>query len=130
MIATRGASAWSSQDIATPYNKPEGITAGSAPEYQFFTPDLSSALVEPAMQGAEPPLVPGVKQATMYVRDDATGTYLPLVSEANTAPGTQFGDHVHFVSATADLSHVVVTSEVALLGPPRHRDCTNGRVGC
>ena len=27
----------------------------------------------------------------MYLRDDATGTYLPLVTEANVPPGTEFG---------------------------------------
>ena len=65
---------------------------------------------------AEPPLAPGVTQATMYLRDNATGTYLPLVTEANTAPGTQFGGAYPFVSATPDLSHVVIASEVALTG--------------
>jgi hypothetical protein len=117
IIATRGPNTWRSQDIATPYDKPEGLTAGSAPEYQFFTPSLSNALVEPAMQGAEPPLAPGVKQATIYLRDNTTGEYLPIVSEANTALGTEFGDRVHFVSATPGLDHVMLTSEVALLGP-------------
>ena len=52
----------------------------------------------------------------MYLRDNASGTYLPLVTEADTAPATVFGGQVHFVSATADLSHVVLTSNVALLG--------------
>jgi phosphodiesterase/alkaline phosphatase D-like protein len=118
VLATRGQSSWTSRDIATPNSAAKGITAGLAPEYQFFTPDLSSALVEPAELGgtASPPLAPGVTQATMYLRDNATGAYLPLVSEANTAPGTQFGSHVHFGSATPDLSHVVITSEVALTG--------------
>jgi phosphodiesterase/alkaline phosphatase D-like protein len=118
VLATRGQSAWSSQDIATPNSIAKGITAGLAPEYQFFTPSLSLALVEPAEYGAnpEPPLAPGVTQPTMYLRDNATGTYLPLISEANTAPGTKFSSRVHFVSATPDLSRVVITSEVALTG--------------
>ena len=60
---------------------------------------------------------PASSQATIYLRDNATGTYLPLVTEANTALGTQFGGKVHFVSGTPDLSHVVISSEVALLGP-------------
>ncbi len=118
VLAGRTANGWSSQDIATPNSQAKGVTAGLAPEYQFFTSDLSTALVEPAELGgsAEPPLVSGVTQATIYLRDNATGTFLALVSEANTAPGTRFGGHVHFVSATPDLSHVVIQSSVALTG--------------
>ena len=63
---------------------------------------------------AEPPLVPEVTQATMYLRDDATGAYLPVVTEGDVPPGTQFGNTVHFVSATPDLSHLVVASLSAL----------------
>jgi DNA-binding beta-propeller fold protein YncE len=117
VLATRTAQGWSSQNIATPSSKAKGIAPGNAPEYQFFTPDLSAALVQPTEPGAEPPLAPGVVQATMYLRDDATGSYLPLVTEADTAPGTEFGGHIHFLSATADLTHVVIASEVALTGP-------------
>jgi phosphodiesterase/alkaline phosphatase D-like protein len=117
ILATRNASAWSSQDIATASTRAKGIAGGNAPEYQFFTPDLSTALDEPAEPGPEPPLAPGVKQATMYLRDNAASSFLPLVTEANTAPGTQFGGHIRFVSATHDLSHVVITSNVALAGP-------------
>ena len=63
------------------------MTAGQTPEYQYFTSDLSTALVEPAELGAiaEPPFVAGVMQATIYLRDNVTGAYVPLVSEANTA---------------------------------------------
>jgi hypothetical protein len=116
VLATRTASGWISQDIATPSPSAQGVTPGQAPEYQFFTPDLASALVEPVGQKPEPPLAQGVTQATMYLRDNATGTYLPLVTEANTAPGTKFGGGVTFVSATPDLSHVVLASRVALTG--------------
>ncbi len=120
VLARRSPNGWSSQDIATPSSKAKGVTPGQAPEYQFFTPDLSVALVEPP-QGlttlAEPPLAAGVTQATMYLRDDATGTYLPLVTEQNVAPGTAFGGQIHFVGATPDLSRVVIASTVALTGP-------------
>ena len=30
---------------------------------------------------AEPPLAPGVTQATIYLRDGATGTFVPLVTK-------------------------------------------------
>ncbi len=115
-LSTRTESGWVSRDIATPQVKALGLETGSAPEYRFFSPKLSSALVEPPGQGAaEPPLAEGVTQTTLYVRDDATGSYVPLVTNAN-APGVLFGQHVHFAGATPDLSHVVIDSGVALLG--------------
>ncbi|HEX3909782.1 MAG TPA: hypothetical protein VHW67_03645 [Solirubrobacteraceae bacterium] len=119
VLAERGSSSWSSKDIATPNTKVKGTTAGEAPEYQSFTADLSSALVEPAELGplASPPLAAGVVQATPYIRDNATGTYVPLITEANTAAGTAFGNHVHFAGASADLGSAVLASEVALNGP-------------
>ncbi len=116
ILATRGPGSWSSQDIATPSTQAKGVTPGQIPEYQFFTPDLSRALVEPAGKEPAPPLAEGVTQDTMYLRDNAAGTYLPVVTNQNTAPGTSFGQQVHFVDATSDLSHVVVASKVGLLG--------------
>jgi NHL repeat len=116
VLATRTQTGWESRDIANPNSKAKGITAGAAPEYQFFSTDLAAALVEPVGQGAEPPLAEGVTQATIYLRDDATGTYLPLVSEGNVAEGVSFGGHVRFITATPDLSHVVIASQVALTG--------------
>jgi hypothetical protein len=117
VLATRTSTGWANQDIATPNDRAKGFAAGNTPEYQFFTPDLSTALVEPAGAGAEPPLAEGVTQNTPYLRDNSAGTYLPLVTEADTAPGTQFDARLHFLSAAPDLNHVVITSEVALTGP-------------
>jgi hypothetical protein len=119
VLAIRGTSSWSSKDIATPSSRAKGAAPGAAPEYQFFTPDLATALVEPAKRGgyeAEPPLAPEVKQATPYLRDNVSDTFLPLVTEANTASGTKFGEAVSFVSATHDLSHIVIASSKALTG--------------
>jgi hypothetical protein len=117
ILATRGASSWGSQDIATPSEVAKGLTPGHAPEYQFFTADLAGALVEPPAPGAEPPLAEGAEQSSIYLRDNETNRYLPLVSEANTAPGVQANDKIHFLNATPDLSHVLIRSEVALSGP-------------
>jgi DNA-binding beta-propeller fold protein YncE len=116
ILATRAPSGWRSRDIATPNDVAKGIAPGNAPEYQFFTPDLSVALVEPPSPGPAPPLAAGVVQPTMYLRDNGTRTYLPLVTEADTAPGTQFGRVVQFAAATPDLSHVVIRSDRALTG--------------
>ena len=119
-LATRSEDGWTSEAIVTPQVKPHGVSLGDAPEYQFFSPDLSSALVQPwaATTNSEPPLAPEATQSTIYVRDDRTGSYLPLVTEANVTPGTVFGAKLHFRNATPDLSHVVFSSEVPLAPAP------------
>jgi sugar lactone lactonase YvrE len=116
VLSTRSAGGWGSQDIATPSSEATGATVGEPQEYQFFTPDLSLALLEP--HGAKPPLAPEASstQRTIYIRDNAIGTYLPLVTEANVPPGTTFDGGIGFRSATPDLSHVVLHSKVALTG--------------
>lgn len=115
ILATRGAEGWGSQDIATPNNRAQGLSGG-APEYQFFTPDLALALVQPLGNPPEPPLAPEATQETMYIRDNASGTYLPLLTEGDVAHGVAFGGHVSFAGASSDLSHVVIESSVALGG--------------
>jgi DNA-binding beta-propeller fold protein YncE len=118
VISRRGSKEWESQDIATPHSSEQGVSAGATPEYQFFSPNLLQALVEPWGKSAlsEPPLAPEAVQKTIYIRDNASGTYLPLVVEANVADGTKFGDQLHFLTATPDLSHVILESKVALSG--------------
>ena len=117
ILAERGEREWSSQDIATANRQAAGINAERSPEYELFNESLSEALVEPVGPPPEPPLAPGVTQTTFYLRDSADGAYLPVVSEGDVAPGAEFSRNVHFVDATPDLSHVVLSSTVALLGP-------------
>ena len=119
VLARRTVTGWTSADIATPNSGAQGVSAGSPPEYQFFSPDLSLALVEPwaTSTAAVPPLAPEATQTTMYVRNDETGTFQPLVTEANVAPGTDFGAKMHFVCATPDLATSSLRSTVALTGP-------------
>lgn len=147
-LATRSSSGWATQDIATPQTRGLGANVGVAPEYQFFSADLALALVQPPYgpsEESEPPLAPNVTQATVYVRDDrpiepqgeaetqlftqaqregnsmkpTNAGYLPLVTEANVALGTAFGTQLQFFDATPDLSHVVLSSQVALPSPER-----------
>ena len=143
-LATRSSDGWGSQDLVTPQTGAQGANVGGAPEYQFFTPDLSLALVDPysgAKSGslAEPPLAPEMTQGTAYLRDDPplvpdeaeTASYkaaaqngqrqdypgyLPLLGESDVAPGTVFGNKTEFEDATPDLSHVIIRSPVALKG--------------
>ena len=63
---------------------------------------------------------PEATERTVYLRDDSTGGYLPLVTAGNVPAGTKFAgenerfDDVHVVVGTPDLSHVLLTSPEAL----------------
>jgi hypothetical protein len=144
VLATRtGTGVWSDQDIETPHNGATGVSVGQGYEYQFFSPDLSQALVEP--QGEFTPLAgeetsPQASEDTPYVRSDLTcqatpaTCYTPLVTTANTPPGTKIElspseagtggiqkSKVFFEGATPDLSHVVLQSGVPLVeGAPAY----------
>lgn len=113
-IARRGPGGWSSEDIATPHTGPTLTGNERYGEYEFFSPDLAYGLVTPF---SETPLSPEVSEPTPYVRDDATGVYTPLLTAANVAPGAKFDDQLErpegqarFVTASPDLSHVVLSS--------------------
>ena len=113
MLATRGSAGWFSQDIVTPNeyatSLPPATGAGAPPEYEFFSEDLSLALVHPPSEFelgkgsegisnlAEPPLSPPVtrqeeekgQERTVYVRADrpvapAQGAEATLYDEAVT----------------------------------------------
>ncbi|HTZ65545.1 MAG TPA: hypothetical protein VMB51_15685 [Solirubrobacteraceae bacterium] len=116
IVSTRGEDGWTTSDIVTPNQTPQGIQTGAPSEYQYFTADLSQAIVEPVALTAvaEPPLASGVKEATMYVRDNGTGSYVPIVSERDTVAGAKFGDRTRFLEASPDLTHVVLSSSVPL----------------
>lgn len=115
VLSTRVAGGWSSQDVTTPSNTVANTTDSSA-EFLAFSPSLSSALVEPP---GDTPLAPEASEKTVYVRDDTTESYLPLVTAANVPAGTAFGGagfsrQVHGLAATPDFSHVLLESEVPL----------------
>jgi hypothetical protein len=125
VLSRRGQDGWRSQDLAVANSlPPEGeqglqMTAFSAMEYRMFSPDLTAAVVEP---WEATPLSAGATERTLYLRDNLTQTYLPLVTASNAQPGAKFGgftsgehaSEMHFVAATPDLSHVVLESPFAL----------------
>ena len=128
-LAVRGPEGWVSKDIATPNERAEGYRAGP-PEYQFFSADLSVALVEPF--GSEPSLAEGAPGNTVYLRDDPPivpgaaerQTYAEAEAQANSgflAPGflplVSGARTVEFLGAAPDLDHVVFSSGGALTGP-------------
>jgi hypothetical protein len=107
---------WSSQVIATPHNQATGTIPGIPTEYEFFSSDLSQALVSPL--GATP-LAPlgGAQEKTIYIREP-DGSYTPLVTSANVTSGEKFGGALTFSGATSDMSHVVLSSVVPLTSGP------------
>jgi hypothetical protein len=126
ILSTRTPAGWGSKDISIPRSLPkEGEPAGEMAdfqrEYSLFSPDLSQAIVEP--HGVVPPLAPeATTERTIYRRENAPGSYLPLVSNANVLPGTEFGSHenpggidtLHYLAGTPELSHVVLQSPLQL----------------
>jgi hypothetical protein len=127
---------WSTQDIATPHEAPAGLDGDELSEYRLFSPDLSTAVLEPA---GSTPLSAGASEATPYRRED--GEYIALVSgcppvtercrpaveeHQDVPPGTKFGGNegegaralgtgVELVTATPDLNHVVLRAPQSLV---------------
>lgn len=133
IISTRRAGVWASQNIALPHAGPTGPSATSGPEFRFFSEDLSQALVEPrgAFTSLAPEAFPPDTERTGYVRHhQACATvpascFEPLLTGApgyaDVPPETKFdgppgeiGGEGRFVDATPDLSHVILSSRIAL----------------
>jgi WD40-like Beta Propeller Repeat len=112
---------WETADITTAHNEkgPAAPAIGRAAEYKLFSSDLSLGLVEPDGDTPLPPL-PAGSEKTIYFRE-ADGAYKALITSANVPHNIKFGGdgqdagEVEFVSASPDLSHVVVNSRVALV---------------
>jgi hypothetical protein len=120
-LAIRSAGVWSTQDIATQHEAVAGLHSGELSEYRLFSPTLSTGALEPS---GSTPLSPQASERTPYLRE-ASGQFLPLVNPGNVAPGTKFGaieegghlrpgTGVRFVTASPDLSHVLLSSRPEL----------------
>jgi hypothetical protein len=120
LFATRTATGWESRDIQTPNNTLGAWQPGNNDEYKVFTSDLSAAVVEPP---GNTPLAAGQTGAeqTLYLRDDLTNTFSPLVTSANVPAATNLDEDsrkIKFLGASTDLQHVVVGSELKLTAEP------------
>ncbi len=92
-------------------------------EYDLFSPDLSLAVVEPTAN-ATPLLSPEATERTLYLRDNASDSFTPLVMAADVPQGTHFGGEeavshegeltMRFITATPDLGHVIFGSPLAM----------------
>jgi hypothetical protein len=117
LLAARAADgSWSTRNIEVSQHGTVGEDSGQGNEYRFFTPDLSSSIVEQVGFDATP-LSPQATEKTPYLHDDLGGEFTPLLTPANVLAGAHFGLGVtprSFVGATPDLSHVVLSSFVPL----------------
>ncbi len=119
LLSTRGADGWETQSLETAHGQGRGLRSPSPSEYHFFSPDLSTSLVEPTEPfGLEedPPLSPEASEKTMYVRSGTAGEpgFAPVVSARNDTARNAFGGDLEFLDATGDLRHVVFESTVGL----------------
>jgi hypothetical protein len=120
IISKRGIDGWSSQDVTAPNSLAGPEEAQSRRTHRegavvkLFSTDLSLGLYEPE-QEVTPPLSANATERTLYLRDAASGTYLPLEMPADVTSGTAFDDEsMEFVAGTPDLSHVVFGTSMAL----------------
>jgi hypothetical protein len=125
-LSVRGPGGWSSEDISSPHALPEGESAAqlgeaSVFEDRFFSTDLSSVLVDPEGDpegSTATTLSPEATEWTLFLRDDTSGSYQPLLTTGDVRPsGRKFGgglDPQEFLASTPDLSHVVFGSLLAL----------------
>ncbi len=127
IISTRDADGWRTRDISPKETlPPEGQAAfdliESSEDFMTFSPDLSLGVFEPLGGGiGSTPQSPEASEPTLYVRDNTSETYEPLVTTTNVPPGTKWepeleddGEQMNFMAATPDLSHIVFSDWDAL----------------
>jgi DNA-binding beta-propeller fold protein YncE len=154
VLSRRGTSGWSSRDIASPHRHVTGHSLSLAPEYRFFSEDLSSAIVQP-WGLFESALSEEASEQTPYLRalgSCASDCYQPLVTgkpgHENVPAGTRFGEELPceenirsalvpsecgplYLISTPDGSHVVLRSQAPLVaGAPENElyEWTGGRL--
>jgi hypothetical protein len=118
VLSRRVAGSWQTQDISMPYEAVAAGGVGGTLEYPLFSADLTLGVAEPR---GETLLSPEATERTPYLRNDATGGYLPLATAANVMSGAKIGGDpelasgaVRVLSGTPDLSHLVLSSAVPL----------------
>jgi hypothetical protein len=122
-LSSRGASAWGTVSLETAHEQGRGLQLPSPTEYHYFSPDLSTSLVQPTEPTRQvggvvehPALSAEATEKTMYVRHGSQpgSVFTPLVTAANDLANTEFGGALEFLGASSDLSHVVFESKVGL----------------
>jgi cell division septation protein DedD len=110
---------WSAKNIATRHEQAVAVSVGEGQEYRLFSPDLAHAVVQPFGHTplAENVLAPNPDRTTnpqtVYLRDNATGLFEPLVTREDAAPTAKYGDAA-FAGANPSLSSIVFRSDEPL----------------
>lgn len=131
-LSTRVSGGWKTVDVTLPSTLPETgegateLSLGNPKEYPLFSSNLSLALAEPAPFGT-PLLSSEATTRTLYLRDTADGSFVPLVTPGNTpagasieepsfesSPGIASEFQMSFLAGTPDLRHVVLKTPLAL----------------
>jgi hypothetical protein len=128
ILSLRGRGGFRTEDIDQPQSPPgEGesaaaLTLRGGGSYALFSPDLASSVVY------QPPFSPPSSEAlagTPYLRDNRDGSYTPLLTSANTPPGTELlapegpevplkASQVFVDAGTPDLTHLILSSSLKL----------------
>jgi hypothetical protein len=118
----RSAGGWSTKDLAAGNLEATGIRIGEVRQYDFFSTQLESALVQLADAY---PLSEQATERTVYRANGlpcgpqpvAENCFEPLVTAENDTAHKALGNsatNMEIVGSTPDLSHVVILSKVAL----------------
>ncbi len=115
-------SLWASRDISSPHEVANGCSCspGDPQGYRFFSPDLSSSILEP-IGAFDPSISPEASGQTTFLRTDfppdapgaqcQSSCFRPLVTDAagyaNEPEGTEVGGA--FLGASPDGSHIVLS---------------------
>jgi DNA-binding beta-propeller fold protein YncE len=118
VLSSGGPSGWASRVISSPRQGVTGKGLGFGPEYRFFAADLSGALVQP-FGLFDPELSPEASEQTPYLRSlgsCSSSCYRPLLTSANTPPGTRFGEEVPCEEGNGVVAHVAPVCGATILG--------------
>jgi hypothetical protein len=117
-LAIRQNGQWTTSDMGTRHNDLGEFIFGHTTEYTDFSEELDRALVEPSGTTPLPPLPEDAEpeEQTLYLRQSPTD-FVPLVTAATAGAGHHYGErqnHLESRGASADLSHIVFSSNEAL----------------
>jgi hypothetical protein len=117
LISRRSQAGWQSEDIELPQSLPnpgeptQVLILGGGGSYGQFSQDLSSALACP---GVATLLSPGAMEGTCYLRNNATGSFTPILTPTNVPPNTKLTGNYFSIATTPDLGQVIISSRLAL----------------
>jgi hypothetical protein len=123
ILARRNADGtWSNRTLTTRNEETHRWPVGLGTEYKMFTPDLSSAILEP--YGNTPLSPEATDERSPYLRNEAacsTGSgscFTPFLTRANTLAGARWDPEPEslllnekFLDATSDLKHAIFSSQ-------------------